>query len=66
MLSATTKSWRWQPADRFYTTRLQSNDAYPERFCHQLKWLESCVRRGIRVLGQGATLEVGFAFTFKD
>jgi len=42
------------------------NDAYPERFRHQLKWLESCVRRGIRVLGQGATLEVGFAFTFKD
>jgi N-acyl-D-aspartate/D-glutamate deacylase len=42
------------------------NDAYPERFRHQLKWLESCVKRGIRVLGQGATLEVGFAFTFKD
>jgi len=42
------------------------NDAYPERFRHQLKWLESCVKRGIPVLGQGATLEVGFAFTFKD
>lgn len=42
------------------------NDAHPERFRHQLKWLESCVKRGIRVLGQGATLEVGFVFTFKD
>jgi N-acyl-D-aspartate/D-glutamate deacylase len=42
------------------------NDDHPERFRHQLKWLESCVKRGIRVLGQGATLEVGFVFTFKD
>jgi len=42
------------------------NDSYPERFRHQLKWLESCVKRGIRVLAQGATMEVGFAFTFKD
>ena len=42
------------------------NDAYPERFRHQLRWLKSCAERGIRVFGQGATLEAGFAFTFKD
>jgi N-acyl-D-aspartate/D-glutamate deacylase len=42
------------------------NDAYPERFRAQLKWLETCARRGIRVYGQGVTLEVGFAFSFKD
>jgi N-acyl-D-aspartate/D-glutamate deacylase len=42
------------------------NDAYPERFRRQLHWIESCARRGIRVYGQSATLEVGFAFSFKD
>ena len=42
------------------------NDTYPERYKRQLKWLESCVKRGIRVLGQGATLELNFAFSFKD
>jgi N-acyl-D-amino-acid deacylase len=42
------------------------NDAYPERFRRQVKWIESCVRRGIRVYGQSATLDLGFLFTFKD
>jgi N-acyl-D-aspartate/D-glutamate deacylase len=42
------------------------NDAHPERFRRQLHWIESCARRGIRVYGQSATLEVGFAFSFKD
>jgi N-acyl-D-amino-acid deacylase len=42
------------------------NDAHPERFRRQLQWIESCARRGIRVYGQSATLEVGFLFTFKD
>ncbi len=42
------------------------NDAHPERFRRQLHWIESCARRGIRVFGQSATLEVGFVFTFKD
>ena len=42
------------------------NDAYPERFREQLRWLESCVRRGIRVFGQGLMLEQSFTFTFKD
>jgi len=42
------------------------NDAHPERFRRQLHWIESCARRGIRVYGQSATLEVGFLFTFKD
>jgi N-acyl-D-amino-acid deacylase len=42
------------------------NDTYPERFRRQMHWIESCARRGIRVFGQSATLEVGFAFTFKD
>src|SRR5713101_5178620 len=42
------------------------NDAYPERFRRQVKWIESCAKRGIRVYGQGATLELGFRFTFKD
>jgi N-acyl-D-aspartate/D-glutamate deacylase len=42
------------------------NDAHPERFRRQLHWIESCARRGIRVFGQSATLEVGFLFTFKD
>jgi N-acyl-D-amino-acid deacylase len=43
-----------------------ANDLHPERHRSQLAWLESCVERGIRVLPQGGTLEVGFAFTFKD
>jgi N-acyl-D-aspartate/D-glutamate deacylase len=42
------------------------NDMYPERYKRQLAWLESCAKRGIRVLGQGATLELNFAFSFKD
>jgi len=42
------------------------NDAHPERFRRQLRWIESCAKRGIRVYGQSATLEVGFLFTFKD
>jgi N-acyl-D-amino-acid deacylase len=42
------------------------NDTYPERFREQLRWLESCVKRGIRVLGQGLMLEQSFTFTFKD
>ncbi len=42
------------------------NDAYPERFRRQVKWIESCAKRGIRVYGQSATLELGFLFTFKD
>ncbi len=42
------------------------NDAYPERFRRQLHWIESCAKRGIRVFGQSATLELGFLFTFKD
>ncbi|HVN90832.1 MAG TPA: amidohydrolase family protein [Candidatus Binataceae bacterium] len=43
-----------------------ANDAHPDRHRAQLKWLDSCVERGIRVFPQGATLEVGFVFTFKD
>jgi N-acyl-D-aspartate/D-glutamate deacylase len=43
-----------------------ANDIHPERHRSQLEWLESCVERGIRVLPQAGTLEVGFAFTFKD
>lgn len=42
------------------------NDAYPERFRRQVQWIESCAKRGIRVYGQSATLELGFLFTFKD
>src|SRR5216684_2000618 len=42
------------------------NDAYPERFREQLRWLESCKKRGIRVYGQGLMLEQSFTFTFKD
>jgi len=42
------------------------NDAHPERFRRQMHWIESCAKRGIRVFGQSATLELGFLFTFKD
>ncbi|HLW70564.1 MAG TPA: amidohydrolase family protein [Candidatus Binataceae bacterium] len=42
------------------------NDTYPERFREQLRWLESCNKRGIRVYGQGLMLEQSFTFTFKD
>jgi len=42
------------------------NDAHPERFRRQMRWIESCAKRGIRVYGQSATLEVGFLFTFRD
>ena len=31
-----------------------------------LRWLESCRERGIRVYGQGLTTDAGFAFTFED
>jgi N-acyl-D-aspartate/D-glutamate deacylase len=42
------------------------NDAHPERFREQLRWLTSCNQRGIRVYGQGLMLEQSFTFTFKD
>jgi len=42
------------------------NDTYPERFRRQLHWIESCAKRGIRVYGQSATLDVSLLFTFKD
>src|SRR6202795_614355 len=42
------------------------NDTYPERFRQQLHWIESCAKRGIRVYGQSATLDVSLLFTFKD
>ena len=42
------------------------NDQHPDRFRGQLKWLESCAKRGIRVLGQSLALEQSFSFTFKD
>ncbi len=42
------------------------NDAHPERYRHQLKWLESCVKRGLRVYGQSISIEQGFTFSFKD
>jgi len=42
------------------------NDAHPERYRRQLSWLESCAKRGIRVLGQSATLQLNFTFSFKE
>ena len=55
--------WRPSAGRPILFNAVAVNDAYPERFRAQLKWLENCARRGIRVYGQGATLEVGFAFT---
>ena len=43
------------------------NDAHPERYPPpKLKWLGSCAKRGIRVLGQSATLQLNFTFSFKE
>src|SRR5262249_2665128 len=42
------------------------NDAHPDRFRHQLAWLDSCRSKGLRVYGQAETMEQNFAFTFKD
>ncbi len=42
------------------------NDAHPDRYRHQLSWLDDCRRKGLRVYGQAETMEQNFAFTFKD
>lgn len=42
------------------------NDKFPERHRRLLKWLERCRERGLKIYGQSATVEAGFAFTFAD
>jgi N-acyl-D-amino-acid deacylase len=42
------------------------NDKFPERHRRVLKWLERCRERGLKIYGQSATVEAGFAFTFAD
>jgi N-acyl-D-aspartate/D-glutamate deacylase len=42
------------------------NDKFPGRHRRQLKWLESCRDRGLKIYGQAGTIEGGFAFTFTD
>ena len=39
---------------------------HPEQFRAQLRWLEDCGRRGVRVYGQGGTRRAGFELTFED
>lgn len=43
-----------------------ANDKFPGRHRRQIKWLESCRDRGLKVYGQSATVEGGFTFTFAD
>jgi len=45
---------------------VQAFDDRPHVHRSNLKWLEDCRRRGIRVYGQGLTTDAGFAFTFED
>ena len=42
------------------------NDAYPEVYRGQLKWLEEVNARGIRVFGQASSVRIGITFTFED
>jgi N-acyl-D-amino-acid deacylase len=42
------------------------NDKFPGRHRRQLKWLERCRERGLKIYGQAGTIEAGFAFTFAD
>ncbi|HKV54440.1 MAG TPA: amidohydrolase family protein [Candidatus Binataceae bacterium] len=42
------------------------NDKFPGRHRRQLNWLERCRDRGLKIYGQSATVEAGFAFTFAD
>jgi N-acyl-D-amino-acid deacylase len=42
------------------------NDKFPGRHRRQLKWLEHCRERGLKIYGQSATVEDGIAFTFTD
>jgi N-acyl-D-amino-acid deacylase len=42
------------------------NDKFPGRHRRQLKWLERCRERGLKIYGQSATVEDGIAFTFTD
>jgi N-acyl-D-amino-acid deacylase len=42
------------------------NDKFPGRHRRQLKWLERCRDRGLKIYGQAGTIEGGFAFTFTD
>jgi N-acyl-D-aspartate/D-glutamate deacylase len=42
------------------------NDKFPGRHRRQLKWLERCRERGLKIYGQSATVEDGIAFTFSD
>lgn len=42
------------------------NDKFPERHRRILRWLERCRERGLKIYGQSATVEAGFAFTFAD
>jgi len=42
------------------------NDKFPERHRRVLRWLERCRERGLKIYGQSATVEAGFAFTFAD
>jgi len=43
-----------------------TQDRFPHRHRHTLKWLERCRQRGLRVYGQGLTTDAGLSFTFED
>lgn len=45
---------------------VQSFDDRPHVHRNQLKWLERCRQKGLRVYGQGLTTDAGFTFTFED
>src|SRR6266478_3838979 len=51
---------------RSCSMRFAVNDKFPERHRRLLKWLERCRERGLKIYGQSATVEAGFAFTFAD
>jgi len=42
------------------------NDAYPEVFRSQLKWLDEVNARGLRVFGQASSVRIGITFTLED
>jgi N-acyl-D-amino-acid deacylase len=45
---------------------VQANDRDPERHRAQMRWLEKCRAKGLRIYGQALSTDAGFTFAFKD
>jgi N-acyl-D-aspartate/D-glutamate deacylase len=45
---------------------VQAFAKFPDRHRRELAWLEKCRKAGVKVYGQGITVDAGFTFTFED